>query len=159
MNYARQLYAFVQSNRAVSDANKILLGIHLRVIPGPIPPPAVAPGMDVVSVANRTVTGHVHDSANTNKRGKPAGATAAYVYSFVGPEYPADDAAWTFEGATTRPRFQVLFPSSVAGGTQIWLRAAWVNAKQQTGPASVPITTNLQGGGGVSGAGVMKIAA
>jgi hypothetical protein len=100
-----------------------------------------------------------HDSANSNKRGKPAGAKAAYVYSFVGAEYPADAAAWTFEGATTRPRFQVGFPSTVAGGTQVWLCAAWVNAKQEAGPTSVPITTNLQGGGGVGGAGLMKIAA
>lgn len=159
LNYARQLYAFVQANASVTQANKILLGIHLRVIPAPIPRPGVAPGMDVVSVANRTVTVHVHDSANTNKRGKPAGATAAYVYSFVGTEYPADAAAWTFEGATTKPRFQVGFPSTVAGGTQIWLCAAWVNAKQESGPTSVPITTNLQGGGAAAGDGALKIAA
>jgi hypothetical protein len=119
----------------------------------------VAPGMDVVSVANRTVTVHVHDSANSNKRGKPAGATAAYVYSFVGAEYPADASAWTFEGATTKPRFQVGFPSTVAGGTQVWLCAAWVNAKQEAGPTSVPITTTLQGGGAAAGEPSLKLAA
>src|SRR3954467_15073857 len=32
LTYGRQLYSFVQSNNSVSQANKILLGIHLRVI-------------------------------------------------------------------------------------------------------------------------------
>lgn len=157
--YARQLYTFVQSNASVTQANKILLGIHLRVIPAPIPRPGVAPGMDVVSVANRTVAVHVHDSANTNKRGKPAGATAAWVYSFVGANYPSDPTLWNFEGATTRPRFDILFPSTVAGGQQVWVCAAWINAKQEAGPTSVPITTNLPGGGAIGGDGAMKIAA
>lgn len=159
LNYARQLYTFVQANATVSDANKILLGIHLKVIPTPIPPPGVAPATDVVSVNNRTVWVNVHDSASTTKRGKPAGATAAWVYSFVGTEYPSDPSAWNFEGATTKPKFGIVFPSSVAGGTQVWLCAAWINAKQQAGPTSVPITTNLQGGGSSTETAGLKIAA
>ena len=159
LKYARELYAFVQSNNSVSDANKILLGIHLRVVPGPIPRPGVRPGMDIVSVANRTVTVHIHDSASSAKRGKPAGTTAAWVYSFVGAEYPSDPAAWAFEGATTKPKFGVTFPNTVAGGTQVWLCAAWINAKQEAGPVSVPITTNLQGGGASAASPAMKVAA
>lgn len=157
LNYGRQLYSFVQSNNSVSQANKILLGIHLRVIPAPIPRPGVRPGVDVIGVNGRTVSLNIHDSASSTKRGKPAFTTAAWVYSFVGVEYPADPLAWTFEGATTRPRFDVLFPSTVAGGTQVWVCAAWINAKQEAGPTSVPITTNLQGGGASSE--TMKIAA
>ncbi len=159
LNYARQLYAFVQANAAVSQANKILLGIHLKVIPAPIPAPGVRPGMDIIAVSNRTISVHIHDSASSTKRGKPPGTTAAWVYSFVGAEYPSDPTAWNFEGSTTKSKFNILFPSSVAGGTQVWLRAAWINPRQQTGPTSVPITTTLQGGGSSTVSPEMKIAA
>ena len=157
LTYARQLYSFVQSNNSVSQANKILLGIHLRVIPAPIPRPGVQPAVDVIGVIGRTVQLKIHDSASSLKRGKPAGATAAWVYSFVGENYPSDPTLWNFEGATTRPRFDILFPSTVAGGAQVWVCAAWINAKQEVGPTSVPITTNLPGGGTISEA--MRIAA
>ena len=158
LNYARQLYTFVQSNNSVTQANKILLGIHLKVIPAPIPRPGVQPAVDVIKVSGRTVSLNIHDSASSTKRGKPTFTQAAWVYSFVGENYPADPLAWTFEGATTRPRFDILFPSTVAGGAQVWVCAAWINAKQEAGPTSVPITTNLPGGGAMSGE-AMKIAA
>ena len=157
LNYARQLYTFVQSNNSVTQADKILLGIHLKVIPAPIPRPGVTPAVDVIGVSGRTVQLNVHDSASSTKRGKPLGTTAAWVYSFVGENYPADPLAWTFEGATTRPRFDILFPSTVAGGSQVWVCAAWINPRQQAGPTSVPITTNLPGGGSMTE--TMKIAA
>jgi len=156
---ARQIYTAVLSNSAISDSDKILLGVHLRVAPSPIPAPSIAPAVDVVSVAARTVTLHLHDSASSSRRGKPAFAKAAYVYSFVGTEYPADSAGWNFEGASTKPRFDILFPSTLAGGTQVWIRCCWVNAKQQAGPMSVPIATTLQGGGAMVDAPLMRAAA
>ena len=157
IDYARQLYSFVQSNASVSQANKILLGIHLKVVPSPIPAPGVRPAVDIISVTGRTVNLHIHDSASSTKRGRPALTSAAWVYSFIGAEYPSDPTAWNFEGATTKPKFGVVFPNSVVGGTQVWVMAAWINAKQQAGPTSLPITTTLQGGG--TTASTMRIAA
>lgn len=154
----RQLYAAVQVNPLVSDADKILLGVRVRGARSPIPAPGVRPGLDLTGVVGRTVSLRVHDSASSTRRGKPAGATAAYVYSFVGAEYPADPADWKFEGAATKSKFDVLFPADVAGGTQVWVAAAWVNAKQQSGPLCTPVSTNLQGGGAV-GEASLKIAA
>lgn len=158
LNVARPIYTQIQSDPAVSDSDKILLGVHVRLAPSPVPPPATAPGVDVISVNVRTVSLRVHDSAIPARRGKPAGASAAYIYSFVGAEFPADPSAWNFEGATTTPRFDIVFPSTLAGGTQVWVCAAWVNRKQQSGPTSVPISTTLQGGGLVEGT-MLKVAA
>lgn len=156
---ARPIYNPVAYNVTIADADKILLGVHVRVSNSPIPPPSVTPAVDVVSVIARTVTLNIHDSALATRRGKPAGATAAYVFSFVGANYPADPADWKMEGGTTKARFEVLFPSEVAGGTQVWIRCCWVNAKQQTGPMSVPIATTLQGGGTMAEAPLLKMAA
>jgi hypothetical protein len=57
----------------------------------------------------------------------------------------------------TKARYEITFDSALPGGTQVWVCAARINAKQDAGPASVPITTNLQGVG--ASASAMKIAA
>lgn len=155
----RMLSRLVQGTPTVSPAQKQDLGLNPRdVVPSPIPVPNMRPAMDIVSVTGRTVLVRVHDAASSSKRGKPAGTTAAWVYSFVGTSYPSDPTAWSFEGATTKGKFQILFPDSVAGGTQVFVCAAWINGKQEAGPTSMPVSTNLQGGG-TSVAPVMKLAA
>ncbi|MCC6423213.1 MAG: hypothetical protein IT447_07005 [Phycisphaerales bacterium] len=99
------------------------------------------------------------DSAVSNKRGKPAGATAAWVWTFVGTNYPTDPAAWQFQGSATKARHEITFSDSVASGQPVWIRCAWINAKQETGPMSLPITTNIQGGGASVVVQEIKIAA
>jgi hypothetical protein len=86
----------------------------------------------------------VHSSTGDG-RGKPAGVAMAFMYSFVGSVPPTDTSAFEMEGTATRTTFEVTFPSSVPGGSQVWLAAAWANARTQTGPACAPITVYLQG--------------
>ena len=154
-NYAK----IIDGTPTVTDAQKIALGLNVRKTPAPIPAPTEAPAVDLVSVVNRTVTIHVHDSAVSNKRGKPAGATAAWVWTFVGANYPTDPAAWQFQGSATKARHEITFSDSVASGQPVWIRCAWINAKQETGPMSLPITTNIQGGGASVVVQEIKIAA
>lgn len=144
---AADLAKIIDATPTVTDTQKIELGLAIRNTPSPVPVPTVRPGMDLVSVVTRTVTVHIHDSASSSKRGKPAGAVAAWVYSYVGTNYPSDPAEWDFQGATTRSTHEIVFPDTVAAGAQVWICAAWINGKQEAGPASVPITTNVQGGG------------
>lgn len=154
---AADLAKVIDGTPTVTDAQKIDLGLNVRKAPSPVPVPTVRPGVDLVSSVNRTVTIHIHDSASSAKRGKPAGATAAWVYSFVGASYPSDPTLWDFQGATTKAKHEIVFANDLPGGTQVWVCAAWINGKQEAGPTSVPITTNLQGGGTSSSS--MKIAA
>ena len=93
------------------------------------------------------LTGRESEVVKAILEGKPDGAVAAWVYSFVGTNYPTDPTEWDFQGATTRSTHEIVFPDSVANGAQVWICAAWINAKQEAGPVSVPITTNVQGGG------------
>jgi len=144
---AIDLARIINGTPTVSNAEKIELGLGIRAAGSPTPVPAARPGMDVVSVTNRTVQVRLHDTASRTRRGKPAGVAAAWVYSFVGASYPSDPAAWKFEGATTRPGFAVVFPNALPPGAQVWICAAWTNARQQAGPASAPVTVNVQGGG------------
>ena len=88
----------------------------------------------------------LHGAAPDSTRGKPFGAIGANVFSFVGPEAPTDPKAYHFEGLTTRPKVQLLFPDSVASGATVWISACWVSARGQIGTGSVPISFTIQGG-------------
>ena len=159
LGLGRQVYASILTNEAIAASDKILIGIHLRVAPTPIPVPGAEPGMDVRGVSGRTVSVRVHDAANPARRARPSGCAAAYVYSFVGTEWPADPAAWIFEGATTRNSFDVAFSDSLPAGTQVWLRAAWVNPRLAVGPMCAPVTTVLQYAGAELPGATLKVAA
>lgn len=143
----RQFAKIVDATVTVTDAQRVELGLNVRKTPSSIPAPTDRPGVGLVSVAGRTVSIDIRDTAASTKRGKPYGALAAWVYSYVGTDYPTDPSEWDFQGATTRSSFDIEFPDDVENGTQVWICAAWINAKQEAGPISVPLTTNVQGGG------------
>jgi hypothetical protein len=144
---ARTIYAIVSGDPDVSDTDKVALGIHLRPEPVSIPRPNVRPGMHLTGASGRTVTGTIHDNSVEPHRAKPPGSVSAWIYSFVGTDFPANPSAWKFEGSCTGRRFSVAFDDALPAGTQVWLCAAWINAKQEAGPISVPISANLPGGG------------
>jgi hypothetical protein len=154
----RALARIVQACPEVTDEQRTMLGLTVRKEPEPQPAPTVVPGMDAVSSRARTVDLNIHDKASLSKRGKPAGAVAAFVYSFVGATYPSNPSAWQFQGVATRSKFQITFPDTVAAGSQVWVCAAWVNRRGEAGPPSTPISINLPGGGAIVTT-EMKIAA
>ncbi len=156
-DYARQLAKVVYGFPGISNMQLDELELTVRKQPSPINPPVVSPGMDIISVTGRTMKLTIHDSASSTKRGKPAGSVAAWVYTFIGDDYPADPFLWDFNGASTKSKYEIAFASDLANGTRVWVTAAWVNAKGETGPIATPISTNLQGGG--SSSMEMKIAA
>lgn len=144
---ARSIYAAVQVNDTVSDADKVLLGVKIRAVPSPIARPSVAPGLHIDAVTGRIVSMTLHDNTVSPHRSKAPGAVAAWIYSFVGNDYPSNPAEWNFQGACTGRELQVEFENTVPAGAKVWVCAAWINAKQQAGPTSIPLSTNLQGGG------------
>lgn len=142
INLAKIIYA----TATVTDAQLIDLGLRPRASRTPIPPPADAPVLEVGVVSGRLVNVRVH-AAGSERRGKPAGAVGANVYSYVGETAPADPRAWHFEGMTTRTIAQIVFPDTVASGATVWLSANWVSARGATSPACAPVQFTLQGGG------------
>jgi hypothetical protein len=158
LQFARQLYSMVQADKTVSDADKILLGIRIRAAAVSIARPTVAPCVYIDSVRNRTVDLTICDAENPKRRGKPPRVASAWVYRFVGPDFPADPAAWTFAGSCTTRHYSLTFPNTIPGGAQVWICAAWVSPRQERGPTCTPLMTYLQGGGVAAPVGV-KIAA
>lgn len=150
LNVARPLYAAVQASKTISDADKILLGVHVRdTEPTPEPVPAFAPLASIVAVDGNTVTLRLRDAQSPDSKRRPIATLGASVFSFVGAEAPSDPAAYKFEGITGKTRVDVTFPPTVTPGTTVWLTAFWFNGSKQTGPACNPISAVLNYGGSI----------
>jgi len=157
--YARELVRIVQSYPELTDDQRRELKITVAKSRTPQPPPTERPAVNIVSVTGRTVTIRIRDTAESSKRGKPAGVLGASVYSYVGTTYPTDPTLWAFDGTTTKTTHQIVFQDTVPNGAQIWVCAAWFNRKTETGPVSIPVTTNIQGGLGMNVQPALKMAA
>jgi hypothetical protein len=53
---------------------------------------------------------------------------------------------WTFATSTTKTSFELPFGPSATGDT-VWISAFGQNAKDESGPASMPTSVNLPAGG------------
>ena len=159
IDYTRQVARTIGNDMNVTDAQRQALGLTIRKVkPTPVPAPSARPAMELVSMVGRTATVNVYDSSSRTKRGKPASALGAKLYTFVGDAYPTDPTLWAYQGDYTKTKCEIVFDDYVENGAQVWVCAAWYNRKGETGPISVPLTTNVQGGGS-SVAGKLKIAA
>lgn len=145
---ARLIVSIVRGQKAVTDAQKILLGI---TVPAPrrraIPRPEHAPTLYVRSVTGRTVRILLADSQVQGSRAKPPGARAAMIFTAAGEAPPqAGASGWHFHTTTGRRQCDVTFPADLAPGAKVWLTAAWVNSRNQPGPACTAVETHLQFG-------------
>ncbi len=142
----RNLYKKVVAANLTPDKIEAL-GLPPRdVLPTPIPPPARAPGISIVSRNENTVQIKLYDPSNPNSRARPLGVSGASVFSFVGEEAPTTGAGWNFEGNTTRTMVNVAFPATITPGSKVWFTAFWFNPRALSGPAATPVGTNLPGG-------------
>lgn len=145
---ARSLARIVQAFPGTTDTMRAELGLTIPdADPTPIPPPAHAPEIDVVSAVMRTVRLRLLDAEAIDRRGKPAGVAGALVFSFVGtlPPPPEETDRWTLEANTTRTTLEVQFPADVPNGSTAWFTAHWYNPRGEAGPMSPPISAQIPG--------------
>jgi hypothetical protein len=146
---ANLLAKIVAGTASVTDEQKIDLGLNVRARPTPIPPPAFAPAITIVSTSGNTVRLKLRDST-TSRRGRPPGVDGAVIFSFVGASAPTSLADWRFEANLRKTKAEITFASSVPPGARVWFTAFWFNPRAQRGPASMPIGTNIPGGGAMA---------
>ena len=148
LEFARPLYKTIQANTGVTDAAKIELGVVVPDgEPSPQPVPNFAPALTIVSIDGRLVKIRLSDPAHPTRRRMPAGCNGATVMSFVGAEPPVDPAAYKYEGSTSKTTVDILFPETVAPGTQVFLTAFFFNERKQNGPACTPVGAVINYGG------------
>ena len=113
-----------------------------------VPPPAESPKVILEPFLGRSAKFRLENAEGG--RARPANATSALLYTFVGTAAPEDIKDWTFQGISHLYKNELTFPQGTPSGSQVFLTACWVNGKGQPGPASYPVGFNLPGGG-VSG--------
>jgi hypothetical protein len=141
---AGHLVATVRSNLAISNEQLLELGIKPRTQRQPVPPPAFAPDIDIVSVNGNRVTIRLHNSQTVGRRRRPVGVAGAAVFSHVGPSAPEDPTLYRFEGNVTKTEVVVELPSSVQPGTKVWFTAFWYSPTAASGPGAVPVSAVTQ---------------
>ncbi|MEM1010629.1 MAG: hypothetical protein AAGI46_00245 [Planctomycetota bacterium] len=109
-----------------------------------IPAPSEAPVFTNLRVDGRTIYGELRREARG--RGKPADVTGAILFTATGPIAPMGMDGWTFAQSTTKTKFTLTMPPSETE-TVVWVSAFWQNAKDESGPASEPVSVKLASGG------------
>jgi hypothetical protein len=146
--YLRELYNVIKASQAVSNENKTLIGVTIvDREPSPIPAPALAPLVTLMSVIGRTAHYRLADATAPSNRRKPINAEGAMIRSFAGTTPPpTNDVGWRVEGQTGRTTFSVTYPNGVAPGTPCWVTVVWYNRRGAYSPACAPVQAYLQAG-------------
>lgn len=137
---SRLLAKIVEGTAAVTDAQKLSLGLTVRKSPTPRPAPEGAPIVEVMLVSGRTIKIRLHGD-EPSRRGRPIDVAGASLFSFVGENPSEDPADWKFEGSTAKMTYDIEMAASVAPGSRVWVSAFWFNAKSEPGPMSQPTLT------------------
>ncbi len=142
---ARNIVYTVRGNAALTSDQLLQLGISVpKTTRTPSPVPATSPVIKVLKTEGRLVT--IELSQTKSRRGKPAKVAGATIFTFVGPVAPQGADGWKFVENTTRTTVELPFPPSSTGDT-IWITAFWSNSRDESGPAALPVSTNLPAGG------------
>lgn len=142
----RPLVQTLQNWPGMTNAKRELLEIPLR----DREPTAIAPPGEMPVLRVKAVEGHVLDLEllnNENRKKKPAGARAAWLYTHAmtaeQPTPPTDLKKWQFQGETTRSNPTLPISEDVAPGTAVWVTALWVSPTGKPGPACAPVKTHI----------------
>jgi len=141
----RKVAKQIGATMTVTDAQRQELGITVPVQHRtPVPPPAVAPVLQVMSIDGRTVTMALRRA--DGKRGRPPKVAGATIFTFTGEDAPSVDDTWQFMTATSKTTVQLAFGPSAKGDT-VFITAFWTNAKNESGLAAHAVSVNLPAGG------------
>lgn len=141
---AKELVAIVQAFPGTTDEMRTELGLRVRdADPTPVPAPKFAPTLTIVHTIGRSVRIRLRDAEDPASRGKPIGVRGATVLTFVGEEAPTDPLQWVFALNTSKPVFDLDFPTGIEAGTRIWMTAVWFNNRMETSPPAVAQSIRL----------------
>lgn len=155
----RLLVSQIQTFPGTTDSMRDNLGITIRKTTRTRQDaPDAEPRVAVAGVSGLTFMLNIDDPTSLAKKKKFPGAIGAQVYTFVGEEYPADPALWSYNGLATRYVHEITMPFSLAAGTRVWVTATWINAAG-TGPLALPVSANVGYAGTSSAEEQMKMAA
>jgi hypothetical protein len=128
--------AQIRVNKAVSDALKIGLGLHIPdTQPTPIPAPSTKPVLSIARMTQGVQEVRATDEATPNRRAKPTGSAGMLLYRAVGTTPVNDPTQATFLTFIGKTTVNANFAPEDNGKVVTWF-ARWVNSKGEVGPWS-----------------------
>jgi hypothetical protein len=136
---AREIVSTIQSNTAVTPAQKEAMGIPVHdTSRTPVPAPSVLPGVVLEETRRLEQTVRIVDSSDPTRKAKPQGVSGWQVFVKVSPTQPADTAECALASTSGKSKVTLSFAGGDAGKIA-WLMVRAVNSKGEAGPASDPV--------------------
>jgi hypothetical protein len=140
---ARELATKVQATPAVTNAQKISLGLSPRGTSNtPVPAPVTKPLPFVVQLSGLSHVLQVRDVTTPTSRAKPPGAICAQVWAKIGTTPPVSAADCVQLGVYTKPFLTLDFDGADAG-KQAYYFTRWQTRTGLTGPWSDLISATI----------------
>jgi hypothetical protein len=126
----------------VSSQQRLDLGINAGPRVGPkLPVPDEMPTVHIDDVRATAVRVSITSSRG---RARPRGVAGAVILTSVGEGPPTLD-TFRFQTTTSRWQEEIVFPTDLPTGTQVWVTACWVNPRLERGMWSQPVSVRLPG--------------
>lgn len=143
LNVVRGYAATIRANRAVTNANKMNLGLHVRdTTPTPVPPPATRPVLAIGRMTQGSMEVRATDEATPNRRARPNGAAGLLLYRAVGTTAVNDPSEATFLTFVGKPEALSTFAPADNGKVATYF-ARWTNSKGEVGPWSQSVSSSI----------------
>lgn len=135
----------IASNSAVTDANKISIGVTVRsTTPTPVPAPTTAPALSLLSATFLQHQLRYVDVSTPTTKAKPFGATGMELYVAIGVASAVDPSVAPYAGTYTKSPLIKGFDAADKGKTATyfarWTTTAGPGGVAQTGPWSDPLS-------------------
>lgn len=140
----RALVRRLQAPPAVSDAERLSLGITVRAERTPATVPTSRPVASVAVSERLRHTVSFTDEGTPTRKAKPAGVMGCEVWVKVGGTPPADPSELHFLGLDTRTPYVAEFDGADAGKPAHYM-LRWVNKQGEQGPWSATVTATIPG--------------
>jgi hypothetical protein len=135
--------ATIRANRAVSDALKINLGLHVRDSePTPVPPPSTVPVLAVIGMRQGMQEVRVTDESTPGSRARPVGSAGMILFRAIDETAVTNPAQAQFLAFTGKTDFTCEYDPADNGKTATYF-ARWTNAKGEMGPWSQPMPVSI----------------
>lgn len=138
----------IAANSAVTDANKVSIGVTIRsTTPTPVPAPTTAPALSLLSATFLQHQLRYVDVSTPTTKAKPFGATGMEVYIAVGIAAAVDPSVAPYRGNYTKSPMTVAFDAGDKGKTATyfarWTTTAGPGGVAQVGPWSDPLVVGI----------------
>lgn len=143
----RRLVDLCQASANMTDSKRRALAITIRKTPSAVPVPQTYPLIEIRFQRLTTIKFNLRDiDLRSGRVRKPEGVAGALVYTHLGDKAPTQIGDWTLWGTESKTTCEITLPDDTPFGTTLWIAAAWLNTRLESGPLGDPKSTRIGGG-------------